>query len=73
MNEPDVIRGMLGAKAIAVVGLSEDPAKASHYVSAYMQRAGVSDFAGESWAGGAEVLGSRVMRRCGSCRRSRMW
>ena len=43
MNEPDVINGMLGESAgrtIAVVGLSENPAKPSHYVSAYMQRQG---------------------------------
>ncbi|WP_231966871.1 CoA-binding protein [Terriglobus roseus] len=31
---------MLVAKTIAVVGLSDDPTKASHFVSAYMQRAG---------------------------------
>lgn len=40
MNEPDVIRRMLEAQTIAVVGLSEDPAKPSHYVSRYMQTAG---------------------------------
>jgi len=43
MNEPDVINGMLGESAgrtIAVVGLSDDPMKPSHYVSAYMQRQG---------------------------------
>jgi uncharacterized protein len=40
MNEPDVIRRMLAAQSIAVVGLSEDPAKPSHYVSRYMQMAG---------------------------------
>jgi predicted CoA-binding protein len=48
MNEPDVIRAMLGvgaaasgtSKTIAVVGLSADPAKPSHYVSAYMQAQG---------------------------------
>lgn len=40
MNEPDVIRHMLSAQTIAVVGLSEDPAKPSHYVSRYMQAAG---------------------------------
>ncbi|WP_419806561.1 CoA-binding protein [Terriglobus sp.] len=39
MNEPDVIRRMLAAQTIAVVGLSDDPAKPSHYVSAYMQSA----------------------------------
>jgi len=31
---------MLAAKTIAVVGLSDDPVKPSHYVSAYMQSAG---------------------------------
>lgn len=44
MNEPETIREMLGAatsespRTIAVIGLSEDPNKPSHYVSAYMQQ-----------------------------------
>jgi predicted CoA-binding protein len=40
MNEPDHIRSMLRARTIAVVGLSDDPAKPSHYVSAYLKRQG---------------------------------
>jgi predicted CoA-binding protein len=45
MNEPDVILRMLGdpprqPRTIAVVGLSDDPARPSHSVSAYMQRHG---------------------------------
>ncbi len=40
MNEPDVLRAMLEARTIAVIGLSDDPRKASHYVSAYMQSRG---------------------------------
>jgi len=46
MNEPHVIRDMLGAptkqnpRTIAVIGLSEVPARPSHYVSAYMQQHG---------------------------------
>ena len=41
MNEPATIHKMLdGAKTIAVVGLSADEAKPSHYVSAYMQQQG---------------------------------
>lgn len=40
MNEPDVIRRMLAAPTIAVIGLSDDPARPSHYVSRYMQSAG---------------------------------
>ena len=41
MNEPETIRSMLaGSKTIAVIGLSADPAKPSHYVSAYMQQQG---------------------------------
>ncbi|SEC58453.1 CoA-binding protein [Terriglobus roseus] len=40
MNSPEDIAGMLAAKTIAVVGLSDDPSKPSHYVSAYMQTAG---------------------------------
>jgi uncharacterized protein len=45
MNESATIREMLGdppsePRTIAVIGLSHDPAKASHYVSAYMQQHG---------------------------------
>lgn len=42
MNEPEVIHAMLGspAKIIAVVGLSADSGKPSHYVPAYMQQHG---------------------------------
>ena len=46
MNEPGLIREVLGAptkanpRAIAVIGLSDNPAKPSHYVSAYMQQHG---------------------------------
>lgn len=40
MNEPDTIRALLRAETIAVIGLSDDPAKPSHYVSAYMQSLG---------------------------------
>jgi uncharacterized protein len=40
MNEPEAIRSMLAGKTIAVIGLSEDPAKPSQYVSAYMQQHG---------------------------------
>jgi predicted CoA-binding protein len=46
MNEPQLIRKMLGVttketpRAIAVIGLSEIPARPSHYVSAYMQQHG---------------------------------
>ena len=48
MNEPEAIDEMLGngtgrdgkIQAIAVVGLSDNPSKPSHYVSEYMQRHG---------------------------------
>jgi predicted CoA-binding protein len=46
MNEPELIRSMLGSSArenprtIAVIGLSEVPSKPSHYVSEYMQQHG---------------------------------
>lgn len=41
MNSPDVIAAMVTPpKTIAVVGLSDDPGKASHYVSRYMQQRG---------------------------------
>jgi predicted CoA-binding protein len=50
MNELKTIREVLGAttveepRTIAVIGLSEDPAKPSHYVSAYMQQHGYRIF-----------------------------
>jgi predicted CoA-binding protein len=37
MNEPAVMRGMLGTRTLAVIGVSGNPDKPSHYVSAYMQ------------------------------------
>jgi predicted CoA-binding protein len=41
MNEPDIIHTLLTRPAtIAVVGLSPDPGKPSHYVPAYMQQHG---------------------------------
>jgi predicted CoA-binding protein len=45
VNDPEVIRHMLGdpaieSRSIAVVGLSSNPEKPSHYVSAYMQQQG---------------------------------
>ena len=45
MNEPEKIRAMLGhppsdPRTIAVIGLSENPDKPSHYVPAYMQHHG---------------------------------
>jgi uncharacterized protein len=46
MNDPELIRTMLGVttketpRTIAVIGLSEIPAKPSNYVSAYMQQHG---------------------------------
>ncbi|HEV2645666.1 MAG TPA: CoA-binding protein [Acidobacteriaceae bacterium] len=40
MNEPEVIEAMLNSKTIAVVGLSDNTAKPSHFVSAYIQQQG---------------------------------
>ncbi len=45
MNEPEVIRAMLGQppaepRTIAVIGLSDNPDKPSNYVPAYMQQHG---------------------------------
>jgi predicted CoA-binding protein len=46
MNEPQLIRNMLGVstkespRTIAVIGLSDVVSKPSHYVSAYMQQRG---------------------------------
>ena len=49
MNEPELIREMLQQKqgkplSIAVVGLSENAGKPSHYVSAYLQQQGYRIF-----------------------------
>ena len=49
MNEPAAILQMLGLpdrqpRSLAVVGLSDDPTRPSHSVSAYMQRAGYRIF-----------------------------
>ncbi len=40
MNEPATIHELLQAKTIAVIGLSDDPMKPSHYVSEHIQRLG---------------------------------
>lgn len=45
MNEPEVIRAMLGKpprepRTIAVIGLTDDPNRPSHFVPAYMQQHG---------------------------------
>jgi predicted CoA-binding protein len=42
VNEPEAIRAMAGAKALAVIGVSENPGKPSHYVAAYMQECGAT-------------------------------
>jgi len=40
MNNPEEMRTMLQGKTIAVIGLSDNPQKPSHYVSLYMQQQG---------------------------------
>ena len=57
MNEPETIQSMLAARTIAVVGLSEDPRKPSHYVSAYMQQAGYRILPVNPTLNGVTVLG----------------
>lgn len=42
MNEPELIQLMTGAHTVAVIGISENPGKPSHYVSAYMQEHGAT-------------------------------
>jgi predicted CoA-binding protein len=58
MNEPNVIREMLAGKTIAVVGLSENPAKASFGVSRVMQSLGYR-IIGVNPAVSGEVLGEK--------------
>jgi predicted CoA-binding protein len=55
MNEPDLIHSMLGARTIAVVGLSDRPDRPSHYVSAYIQKQGYTIYPVNPSV--AEVLG----------------
>jgi predicted CoA-binding protein len=59
MNEPEVMSRMLAAKVIAVVGLSADPAKPSHYVPAYLQRAGCRILPVNPGLEGGQVLGEK--------------
>ncbi len=40
MNEPEVIAALIRSKTIAVIGLSDNPAKPSYYVPAYLQSIG---------------------------------
>lgn len=59
MNEPVLIHEMLShAKTIAVIGLSADESKPSHYVSAYMQQHGYKLYPVNPAI--AEVLGERA-------------
>ncbi len=44
MNDADLIRDLLGARTIAVVGLSDDASRPSHFVSRYMQQHGYRIF-----------------------------
>jgi hypothetical protein len=64
MNEPETILTMLGKppRTIAVIGLSENPGKASHYVSAYMQQQGyrILPVNPAISAAGDKVLGEQV-------------
>ncbi|HLI77854.1 MAG TPA: CoA-binding protein [Acidobacteriaceae bacterium] len=62
VNDPAAILEMLGGpnrepRTVAVVGLSDDPRKPSHSVSAYMQRAGYRIFPVNPAV--TEVLGER--------------
>jgi predicted CoA-binding protein len=57
MNEPQVIAGMLRARTIAVIGLSDDPVKPSHYVSAFLQAQGVRILPVNPVLAGQRVLG----------------
>lgn len=63
MNEPEIILEMLGGhdrqpRTIAVIGLSDDPGRPSHSVSAYMQHHGYRILPVNP--GVAHVLGERA-------------
>lgn len=57
-DERIAIKRMLGARRIAVVGLSDDPGKASYRVAAYLQSAGKEIFPVNPTV--LEVLGRRA-------------
>jgi len=57
MNESATIAAMLGLKTIAVVGLSDNPLKPSHSVSAYMQSHGYRILPVNPLLAGQTVLG----------------
>lgn len=40
VNEPELIQQLLRSKSIAVIGLSDNPEKPSHYVPAFLQSVG---------------------------------
>ena len=60
MNEPAVIREMLKARTIAVIGLSDDPSKPSNYVSALMQALGHRIVPVNPSLAGKAVLGEKA-------------
>ena len=62
--EDDVVRRVLaGAKAIAVVGASPNPSRASHYVMAYLQSKGYRTIPVNPRAAGLEINGEKVYSR----------
>ena len=78
MNEPDVIRDMLrgrekSPRTLAVVGLSDNPAKPSHYVSAYMQAHGYRILPVNPAIAGARVLGETVWPSLADLPSGLMW
>lgn len=56
----DAISKLVKATRVAVVGLSDDPAKASHEVAAYLQSAGKTVIPVNPTLAGSTVLGERV-------------
>jgi predicted CoA-binding protein len=60
MNERAVLREMLRAKTIAVIGLSDDTSKPSNYVSAYMQAQGHRILPVNPGLAGQQVLGEKA-------------
>lgn len=56
----EVISKLIGARRVAVVGLSDDPSKASHEVAAYLQSVGTVVVPVNPTLAGREVLGERA-------------
>ncbi len=64
-SDDEIVALLNGAKTIALVGASTDPAKASHYVMAFLQEKGHRVIPVNPGLEGQTLLGERVYGRLG--------